>query len=153
MALDFEPNDGNPRNTMTLAQAEDFVQAVQQATGRLPMRLHPSGWANGQLSGRRGSASAQPVDANSILARCDLWLADYREAARGALRLGAIAAGGSGSMPPTRPRPMPPTARVPRAVAGVSHCDRNLFAGDNEALHRYWGSAAPGLSSSACPQR
>ena len=26
----------------------------------------------------------------------------------------------------------------PRAVAGVSHCDRNLFAGDAPALYRFW---------------
>ena len=42
MALDFEPNDSNPRNTMTLAQAEAFVQAVYQATGRLPLVYTPS---------------------------------------------------------------------------------------------------------------
>src|SRR5215468_1919013 len=36
MALDLEPNDYNPRNTMTLPQAEAFVMTVYQATGRLP---------------------------------------------------------------------------------------------------------------------
>ena len=39
IALDLEPNDGNPRNTMTLAQAEAFVLTVQQATGRLPCSI------------------------------------------------------------------------------------------------------------------
>ena len=28
---------------------------------------------------------------------------------------------------------------VPRAVPGITHCDRNLFAGDTSALYRYWG--------------
>src|SRR6188508_1046494 len=37
IALDFEVNDPNPNNTMTLAQAEEFVHVVRQATGRLPM--------------------------------------------------------------------------------------------------------------------
>ena len=26
-----------------------------------------------------------------------------------------------------------------RAVPGVTHCDRNLFAGSAAELHRYWG--------------
>jgi lysozyme len=30
---------------------------------------------------------------------------------------------------------------VPRAVAGVSHCDRNLFAGDTTALYRFWNGS------------
>lgn len=27
-------------------------------------------------------------------------------------------------------------------VQGVSHCDRNLFNGDADALHRFWGGGA-----------
>ena len=79
MALDFEPNDSNPRNTMTLAQAEAFVQAIEQATGRLPLvYTHPS-WADGVPSGRGRVRLTAPISSSSILARCDLWLADYRE--------------------------------------------------------------------------
>ena len=29
-----------------------------------------------------------------------------------------------------------------RAVAGVAYCDRNLFAGDANALYRFWNSRA-----------
>ena len=54
IALDFELNDYNPNNTMTLPQAEEFVHVVQQATGRLPMVYTHAGWANGLISGRRG---------------------------------------------------------------------------------------------------
>jgi len=137
MALDFEPNDSNPRNTMTLAQAEAFVQAIEQATGRLPLvYTHPS-WADGVPSGRGRVRLTAPISSNSILARCDLWLADYREepqlpsawAAKG-WRLWQYAGneteadGAYGS--------------EPKAVAGVSHCDRNLFAGDATALYRFW---------------
>ena len=47
LALDFEPNEGDPSNSMTLEQAEAFVQAVASATGRLPLvYVHPT-WANG----------------------------------------------------------------------------------------------------------
>jgi len=138
IALDFEYNDPNPNNTMTLAQAEEFVRVVQQATGRLPMVYTHAGWANGQKSGRRGIRLKEPVGPSSILARCDLWLADHREepelpyawADRGwklwqylADETESNAAYGS----------------VSRAVPGVTHCDRNLFAGDSAELHRYWG--------------
>jgi lysozyme len=79
MALDLEPNDRNPRNTMTLAQAEAFVRAVHRATGRLPMVYTHAAWANGEKYGRRGLRLDRPVTPSSILARCDLWLAEYRE--------------------------------------------------------------------------
>lgn len=138
MALDLEVNDPNPNNTMTLPQAEEFVRVVQQATGRLPMVYTHAHFANGERSGRRGVRLKEPVGPNSILARCDLWLADHREepevpyawANRGwklwqylADETESNAAYGS----------------VSRAIPGVTHCDRNLFAGDSEALHRYWG--------------
>jgi lysozyme len=138
LALDFEVNDYNPNNTMTLAQAEEFVHVVQQATGRFPMVYTHARFANGGRSGKRGTQLKEPVGPRSILARCDLWLADFREepevpyawADRGwklwqyaADETEANAAYGS----------------VPRAVPGVTHCDRNLFAGDSDALHRYWG--------------
>ena len=37
LALDVEPNERNPRNTMQVSQAEAFVQTIYQATGRLPL--------------------------------------------------------------------------------------------------------------------
>jgi lysozyme len=141
LALDFEPNDGNPRNTMTLAQAEAFVQTVYQSTGRLPLvYTHPS-WADGVPSGRGRVRLAAPISSSSILARCDLWLADYREepqlpsawAAKG-WRLWQYA--GNETEADTA------YGSEPRAVAGVSHCDRNLFAGDTTALYRFWNGHA-----------
>jgi lysozyme len=60
MALDLEPNDANPRNTMTLPQAEAFVLAVHRATGRLPLVYTHPAWANGERYGRRRLACAQP---------------------------------------------------------------------------------------------
>jgi lysozyme len=138
LVLDFEPNDANLRNTMQLSQAEAFVHVVRQATGRLPMLyVHPK-WANGLPTGS-GLQLEQPIIPGSILARCLLWLADYRAvpvvpmawADRGwrlwqyaADETAADAAYGS----------------VPRAVQGVSHADRNLFAGDEAALYRFWKS-------------
>jgi lysozyme len=137
IALDYELNDPNPRNTMTLPQAEEFVHVVQQATGRLPMVYTHAGWANGERAGRRGIRSA-PVGPDSILARCDLWLADHREepevpyawANRG-WKLWQYLADENESNAAY--------GTVSRAVPGVTHCDRNLFAGDTSELYRYWG--------------
>ncbi|WP_422001600.1 glycoside hydrolase family 25 protein [Reyranella sp.] len=137
IALDLELNDGNPRNTMTLAQAEAFVATIQEKTGRLPvLYTHPE-WADGRKLGRRGVSLGQPIQSGSLLARCDLWLADYREspqipsawAGRGwtlwqyaGNHTEADVAYGSDR----------------KAVSGVTHCDRNLYAGDVSSLKRYW---------------
>src|SRR5277367_3157730 len=54
MALDFEPNDRHPPNTMDINQAEEFVRTIHQSTGRLPLvYTHPT-WANGGTYGHRG---------------------------------------------------------------------------------------------------
>jgi lysozyme len=129
LALDFEPNEGDPSNSMTLEQAEAFVQAVANATGRLPLvYVHPT-WANG--------AGITP---DSILARCGLWVVDYRASpeiprawATSGWRLWQYAsdeyagrrAHGRNSI-----------------VQGLDRCDRNLFNGDVAALHRFWNAAA-----------
>ncbi len=141
MALDFEPNDGNPRNTMNLAQAEAFVQTVYQATGRFPLvYTHPS-WADGRPSGRGRVRLREPISSSSVLARCDLWLADYREEpevpsawADRSWRLWQYSGDETESNAAY--------GSEPRAVAGVSHCDRNLFAGDTTALYRFWNGHA-----------
>jgi lysozyme len=137
MALDFEPNERHRDNSMDIPQAEAFVRAIYQATGRLPLLYtHPS-WADGEVYGRTGMSLREPVRPGSILAQCDLWLADYREqpevpvawSDRG-WRLWQYA-GNDG----------PDDAAygsASRAVAGLDHCDRNLFAGDAAALHRFW---------------
>lgn len=141
MALDLEPNDGNPSNTMRLSQAEAFVYAVQRATGRLPVvYTHPK-WANGDLYGRRGYYLDRAVTSASLLARCDLWVADYREQpevphawADKGWRLWQYVANEDESHAAY--------GTVPRAIPGISHCDRNLFAGDEAALRRFWKGPA-----------
>jgi lysozyme len=137
MALDFEPNDRHRANTMTVAQAEEFVRTIHQATGRLPLvYTHPT-WANGGVYGRSGLSLGRPIRSDSILAQCDLWLVDYREepevpmawAHRG-WRLWqysgdyneADAAYGSAA----------------GALVGVDRCDRDLFAGNASELRRFW---------------
>ena len=143
IALDLEPNDSNPRNSMTLAQAEAFVLVVQRQTGRLPLLYTHGSYADGRHYGRRAVSLGQPITSGSVLAKCDLWLADHREdpqlpytwTRRGwrlwqyaADQTDADSAYGSPS----------------KAVAGVSHCDRNLFAGDQVQLYTYWKGGGTG---------
>ena len=128
LALDLEPNEGDPSNSMTLDQAEAFVQAVAGATGRLPLvYVHPT-WANGRIT------------PDSILARCGLWVVDYRDSpviplawGTSGWRLWQYASGNHGGR-----RAHGHT----RVVQGLDHCDRNLFNGDAAALYRFWNAAA-----------
>ncbi len=138
LALDLEPNEGDPSNSMTLEQAEAFVQAVATATGRLPVvYVHPT-WANGDpmLSGLSFGARITP---DSILARCGLWVVDYHDSpeiplawATSGWRLwqyaGDVSAGRRAH-------------GHTRVVQGLDRCDRNLFNGDVAALYRFWNTA------------
>ena len=124
LALDFEPNEGDPSNSMTIEQAEDFVQAVASATGRLPVvYVHPT-WANGRIM------------PDSILARCGLWVVDYHESpeipkawATSGWRLWQYA---SDSYQGRRAQGRS------RSIQGLDRFDRNLFNGNVAALYRFW---------------
>ena len=138
LALDLEANENNPSNSMRLDQAEAFVRAVAEATGRLPVvYVHPT-WANGDPLPNSGLSLGDRITPASILARCPLWVADYHEspevpaawADRG-WKLWQYAADES---------PSRPAYGATTIVAGVSHYDRNLFAGDANALHQFWGT-------------
>jgi lysozyme len=130
LALDIEPNEGDPTNSMTREQAEAFVQAVASATGRLPLiYVHPT-WANGGMR----------ITSSSILARCGLWVVDYHESptiplawAKSGWRLWQYA---SDEYAGRRARGRS------SSVQGLDRCDRNLFNGDVAALHRFWNAAA-----------
>jgi lysozyme len=123
---------------MRLAQAEEFVQVIYRATGRFPVVYTHANWANGTRA-RRGIRS-EPVGPSSILAQCDLWVADHREqpevpyawADRG-WKLWQYAADESVETAAY--------GSAPRAIPGVTHCDRNLFAGDQRQLARFWRSS------------
>jgi len=128
LALDLEANEGDPSNSMTLDQAEAFVQAVASATGRLPLvYVHPT-WANGRIT------------SDSILARCGLWVVDYHDSpeiplawATSGWRLWQYASDNYAGR-----RAHGHT----RIVQGLDRCDRNLFNGDVAGLYRFWNAAA-----------
>lgn len=129
LALDLEPNEGDPSNSMTLEQAEAFVRAVADSTGRLPLvYVHPK-WANGGVR----------IMAGSILARCGLWVVDYRDSpeipAAWATRGWRLWQYTSGVHSRRRAN------GYNRTVQGVSGCDRNFFNGDTAAFYRFWNAA------------
>jgi lysozyme len=137
--LDLEANEGDPSNSMTLEQAEAFVQAVASATGRLPLVYVQPTWANGDPLPSGPSLGAR-ITPDSILARCGLWVADYHRSpeiplawATSGWRLWQYAGDESGGH----------RARGhTRIVQGLDRCDRNLFNGDAAALYRFWSAAA-----------
>ena len=139
LALDLELNENNPSNSMRVDQAEAFVAAVAQATGRLPVvYVHPT-WANGDPLPGSGRSLDAPITPASILARCGLWVADYHDSPEIPL---AWAASGwrlwqyAGDESAGRPAYGQTTI-----VQGVSHSDRNLFNGDADALRQFWSAA------------
>ncbi len=138
LALDLELNERHPANTMDLYRAEDFVQTVLTATGRLPLVYVRPDWADGlPLPGWRRSLGGA-IRPGSILAECDLWLADYR--ARPTLPL-AWQQRGWRLWQYAGDRPNASSAlyqRAARTIAGIGRCDRNLFPGKAAALPVYW---------------
>jgi lysozyme len=142
IALDYEVSP-NPRNTMRLDQAEAFVQTIYRQTGRLPLvYVHPD-WANGLP--HAGQYPSAPITPGSVLARCDLWLGHWHDVPE--VPMAWADRGWRFWQYVADERPDDAAyGSTPRAVQGVSHCDRNLFAGDAQALYRYWngsGGSAP----------
>ncbi len=140
LALDLEANDNNPSNSMRLNQAEEFVRTVADATGKLPVvYVHPI-WANGDPLPNSGLTFGARITPDSILARCGLWVADYHDSpevpfgwTKKGWRLWQYAGDESASRP---------AYNQTNIVQGVSHCDRNLFKGDADALNRFWSTRA-----------
>ncbi len=140
LALDLELNEGDPSNSMTLAEAEAFVQAVAEATGRLPVvYVHPT-WANGDpLPGSALSFGAR-ITPDSILARCALWVVDYHDSPE--IPLAWAASGWRLWQYAGDENARHRAYRQTNIVRGVSRCDRNLFNGDATGLYRFWSGIA-----------
>lgn len=117
LALDLEPNPGGA--DMTLAQARDFVEAVQKETGRWPV-VYGGHYLKELLEGTHG---------DDVLSRCPLWLAQY---------------GPTPQLPPgwdeytfwqyTDGQAGP----EPHTVKGIGPCDRDTFNGTLEQLRALW---------------
>lgn len=67
LALDWEPHPKGKGRTMSLAQAEEFVQRIYDKTGQWP-KLYSGNVVKEALAGGKTS---------EVLGKCDLWLAHY----------------------------------------------------------------------------
>lgn len=112
LALDIEDNNGN---NITLKQAEDFVNRVHEATGRLPLIYGSSHFLN-------------DFD-TQILKKCPLWIA--RWGPEPILPVGwnnwilwQYTDGYTGP--------------EPHLVKGIGPCDRDIFNGTLEELKKFW---------------
>jgi lysozyme len=121
LVLDFETNPSGA--SMTLAQAEQFINHVQQATGRWPGFYSGDSYVN-QLTG--GAA-------NLTLANCWLWLAEYGPTPHvpSIWSTWTMWQYTDGAVGPE-----------PHGVAGVGNCDRDQFNGDMDGLTKLWGYTA-----------
>lgn len=138
LALDLEANENDPSNSMTLDQAEAFVQAVADATGRLPVvYVHPT-WANGDPLPVSGLSFGAQITPDSILARCGLWVADYHDSPE--IPLAWAATGWWLWQYAADENASHPAYGATSFVQGLSHCDRNLFNGDATALYQFWST-------------
>lgn len=124
MTLDFEPYA--PGDTMTFAEAEQFVARVHDQTGRYPLLYSGSSFLLDQFGSR--------TKTETILAHCPLWVARYGPSAPAIppafddFVLWQYTDGGVGLQPHT--------------VPGVGRCDRNKFNGTVAALVELWGGQA-----------
>ena len=122
LVLAFEAN-GN--DSMGLQQAEEFVQHVQQHTGR-----YPGLYSTNSFLLQNGAQHS------SILQRCWLWIAEYAAIAEpihpAQWRTWTMWQHTDGK-----------AGRPPFAVDGIGPCDRDLFNGTADGLRRLWEVSAP----------
>ena len=136
LVLDLEVNERAPANSMAIGAAEDFVREIVSATGRLPVLYAHPAWADGDVL--RGRDLGGAIQQGSLLAACDLWLADYRYEpelprawAKRSWTMWQFAGDDLNGGGPFRDQA--------RMVKGIDRCDRSVFAGNRDALLRYWG--------------
>jgi lysozyme len=119
--LDIEKSGKDGSTSMSLAQAEEFADAVEAKTGRPPMIYGGGDYLRDVLR----------PPATSRLGRCPLWWARYS------------------SSPPTQlPAPWKSWALWQYSCNGkvpgvIGDCDRNRFAGDEAALSALWSGTPP----------
>ncbi|GMV30950.1 MAG: hypothetical protein AMXMBFR59_30750 [Rhodanobacteraceae bacterium] len=116
LVLDVEQDTQG--TSMTLAQAEAFVQAVFQRAGRWP-----GVYGGSYLRQLLGSSTT------SVLGKCWLWVSEYASQPVIAplwpqWTLWQYTDGSAGPNP--------------HSVAGVGNCDRDMYNGDLASLQRWW---------------
>jgi lysozyme len=119
IALDFEPDPAG--ETMTLGEAETFVERVHTKTGRYPGLYASQAYLKEELGERT----------DTVLKNCFLWIARYSSQlpvlppAFSAFALWQYTDGHQGP--------------DPHEVNGIGPCDRDTFNGDEASLKKLWG--------------
>jgi lysozyme len=120
IVLDFEPN--GVHGTMTLQEAETFVERVHDQTGRFPGLYSGEFFINEQLGD----------NTDTIFKECFLWIAKYsaqKPKVPPAFPLFTLHQYTDGNAGPQ-----------PHTVPGVGRCDRNKFNGSEDGLRRLFGA-------------
>ena len=126
--LDVERNPSKKGTSMSLLDAEQFVRAIFRARGRWPLVYGGGDYLRDVL---------KPA-ADSILSACPLWWARY------------ASTGGPGRLPaPWKQATIwqytdGSHGPTPRTLDGVGPCDRDAFAGSDDALSALWPAPATG---------
>jgi lysozyme len=125
LVLDMEQNysAGQPIPSMNIADAETFVQQIEQQSGRFP-GLYSGSYIKQLLGDKK----------NRTLANCWFWLAEYGQKAVTPANwpywtMWQYTDGNNGP--------------EPHSVNGVGACDRDKFNGDIDQLLRLWGIEHP----------
>ena len=127
LVLDFEPDPHT--GTMTLAEAEMFVEQIHARTERYPGLYSGQAFINEQLGQNTGT----------ILKNCFLWIARYSSRlpqVPAAFKTFTLWQYTDGNIGPE-----------PHQVPGIGRCDRDKFNGDVEGLKKLWGHAEPEAST------
>ncbi len=117
VVLDFEPNASQ---TMTLKEAERFVEAVNTQIGRYPGLYASQSFLKENLG----------TNTDTVLQNCFLWIARYSSRlpepppAFSDFALWQYTDGQQGP--------------EPHEVKGIGRCDRDKFNGDEAALRKLW---------------
>ena len=123
LVLDFEPN--TREGTMTLAEAETFVEEVKDLTGRYPGLYSGQDFLMQQLGNRT----------NTTLSNCFLWIARYSmqlpqvPKAFSDFTFWQYTDGNNGPQP--------------HQVPGIGRCDRDKYNGDEASLRALWNQGPP----------
>jgi lysozyme len=122
LVLDFERNEANPDNSMTLDQARTFISTVQDSAGIIP-GLYGGAYLKEQLAGA----------SDEILQACWLWWAQY---------------GPTPDIPPAWPNwtlwqyTDGHHGNGPFSVDGIGACDRDQYQGSPDDLQAKWATGS-----------
>lgn len=121
LVLDFEPNPQG--HDMSLLEAEQFVHAIAERTGRYP------GLYSGHTIKEALAAAGITSPGQTELSKCWLWFARYGQ-------------------PPLIPKVWDrwtlwqytdgAAGNEPHEVAGIGRCDRDFFNGTEAELRAFW---------------